>query len=123
MRRKLQLALVTLLLFMAVHGYAQQAKSIYYQGVLVDTTGEPLPDGLYTVTFAFYDSASAGEQLWVEEQQLYVEQGEFIAQLGDTNPLTLTFEKPSWLAVTLKGDEHSGERTEFLIPAASLDSE
>lgn len=114
-----------MLLLLAVYGQvqAQDLKTVYYQGVLLDPAGEALPDGLYSLTFAFYDSATGGNQLWSEEQQVYVEGGEFIAQLGEIHPLNLSFEKSSWLVVALKGEENTSERTEFLIPSATLDSE
>lgn len=111
------------MMLFAVQLHAQDLQTVYYQGVLVDPDGQPMPDGLYTITFAFYDASTEGKQLWHEKQELYVENGEFIAELGKITPLTLKFDISSWLAVSLEEDDGTAERTEFLIPTESLDAE
>lgn len=43
--------------------------TINYQGLLTDSTGAPLPDGQYSVTFALYPSDVGGQPLWVSAPQ------------------------------------------------------
>jgi hypothetical protein len=83
--------LVTLLLTSTLI-FAQLAPParINYQGVLRDASGNPL-NGLVTMTFNFYDSATAGTLLWEEiydsgsyQPQLTVTGGLFTVVLGDT---------------------------------------
>jgi hypothetical protein len=123
MQRTLFLGIWAVMMLFALQARAQDLQTVYYQGVLVDPEGQPMPDGLYTITFAFYDSSADGKELWHEKQELYVEKGEFIAELGKITPLTLKFDKSSWLAVSLDEDDGTTERTEFLIPNESLDAE
>jgi hypothetical protein len=101
---------------------AEQPQAIYYQGSLVDPNGEPLPDGSYTLTFAFYDDSTRGKELWEEKQQVNVQGGEFTVELGRVNPLHLSFDKSSWLAVTVENVESDPGRTEFVIPESSFEA-
>ena len=62
---------------------------INYQGELVDvTTGNPIPDGDYSVTLTIYDDAAGGADLWSEAQVVTVEGGLFSTLLGAETALT-----------------------------------
>lgn len=100
---------------------AENPKAIYYQGALTDLNGQPLPDGRYTITFAFYDAPTGGTKLWEEKQTVNVQGGEFIASIGSVRPLDISFEKPSWLAIGLDNGESDPTRIEFALPNGSLD--
>lgn len=122
--------IVALLMIASVAGRAENGSrpdkapeqaAIYYQGVLIDDDGAALPDGSYTIAFAFYDASEGGRQIWKEELTVRVENGEFIAALGSTTPLNLTFDHSSWLDVSVRNSDVSVARTEFMIPSDGLD--
>ena len=85
---------------------AQVPGLIPFQAVLTDSTGALVDDGDYTVTFAFYSSATGGTSLWSETQVVTTADGPFTTQLGSANPIT-----PStvaiddvWLGLTVGSD-------------------
>jgi hypothetical protein len=51
------------------------------------TTGQPVADGVYVVTFSIYDVASGGTAKWFETKNVTVAGGLFSTLLGDTSPL------------------------------------
>jgi hypothetical protein len=75
--------------------------TISYQGVLTDASGTVVPDGNYSLTFRLYDVATGGSALWSEGQLVAVSKGIFILTLGSVTPLTLPFDKPYWLGITV----------------------
>ena len=103
-------------------GVAQTVQSIEYRGVLSDENGAVLPDGSYTITFAFYDGAESGTELWKETQTVHLENGEFAVALGNTHPLSLSFDESRWLAVNVANSDVETPRTEFLIPSEEVDA-
>jgi len=72
---------------------------INYQGKLADTTGKPVTDGTYSVTFRIYDTESAGTLLWEETQSVSISRGIFSVMLGGVTALNLAFDKPYWLEI------------------------
>lgn len=84
--------------------WGQIPRTVSYQGVLTDATGAVLPDGNYYLTFRLYDVATAGSVLWWEGQSVAVSKGIFNVILGSFSPLTLPFDRPYWLGVTVGGD-------------------
>jgi hypothetical protein len=101
---------------------SQKVESIYYRGALSDENGVDLPDGNYTITFAFYDDAEKGTELWEETQTVRLENGEFAVALGRSRPLTLSFEQSRWLAMNIANADVQTPRTEFLIPSEEMDA-
>jgi hypothetical protein len=53
-----------------------------YQGQLTDTTGNPVPDGDYEMSFALYDAPTGGTALWSEAQTVTVINGIYTVILG-----------------------------------------
>jgi len=73
--------------------------SINYQGLLADSTGQPLPDGQYAVTFALYSSEAGGQPLWVSAPQTVSTVGGIFATLVPGIPET-AFDSPEvWVEV------------------------
>jgi hypothetical protein len=68
-----------------VSGISSGAPSlISYQGFLADSSGTPLSDGSYAMTFAIYDAASGGTKIWEETQSsVTVGGGYFSVLLGN----------------------------------------
>ena len=95
--------------------FSQIPKTISYQGILTDTTGNHKPDGDYSFTFSFYESNSRGNALWSESKTLIVANGLFSTLLGDQTPFSpnIKFDKPYWLGIKIGNDPE-------LIPRVSL---
>ncbi|MFZ0454053.1 MAG: hypothetical protein WAM24_09880, partial [Ignavibacteriaceae bacterium] len=68
--------------------FAQIPRTISYQGVLTDTTGNPKPDGNYSFTFSLYESSKGGNIIWSETKTLIVTKGLFSTLLGDQTPFS-----------------------------------
>ncbi|MBD3349169.1 MAG: hypothetical protein GF400_08245, partial [Candidatus Eisenbacteria bacterium] len=68
-----------------------------YQGVLRDASGNPVPDGDYSVSFSIYDAETGGSALWRETQTLTAEDGIINATLGTVTSMSgLAFDVPYW---------------------------
>ena len=88
---------------------AQAAAPPYYpvQGVLTDPAGAPIDDNV-TMGFALYESETATETLWSEQQVVSVEDGVFITYLGYVEPLYAPFFMDNmnlWLGITVGQDD------------------
>ncbi len=81
---------------------SQVPRTISYQGVLTDGTGNMVADGNYSLTFRLYDRPTGGNPLWTEKQLAPVRSGVFNVRLGDVTPLTLPFSTPYWLGVSVE---------------------
>jgi hypothetical protein len=87
-------------------GFAQIPRTISYQGILTDASGNVKPDGDYSITFSFYESESGGDAIWTETKTLSTSKGLFSNSLGSQTPFgaELKFDKPYWLGIKV-GDE------------------
>ena len=92
---------------------------INYQGKLTDTTGKPVTDGTYSVTFRIYDAESAGSLLWEETQSVSIQKGIFSVMLGGVIALNLSFSKPYWLELKV-GNEVMSPRQRMASAAYAL---
>jgi hypothetical protein len=106
------------LLALTLQLYAQIPRTISYQGVLCDATGKPKPDATYTLTFRFYDAASAGTVLWSEQKNLETKRGLFSTQLGDQVVFTtaVSFDRQYWLGIQVGTEPELSPR----IPLSSV---
>jgi hypothetical protein len=95
------LFLITLVVLAAQIALSQIPRTISYQGVLTDATGNPVPGGTYAIVFKLYDVSSAGTALWTETQSLTAANGVINAIIGGTTLLNLPFDKQYWLGVTV----------------------
>ena len=79
--------------------FAQQASAVQtipykvnFQGYLRASSGEPLADGQYNVTFRLYDASTGGTLAWTEVRQetsrIALTDGYFSVQLGDVTALS-----------------------------------
>ena len=62
---------------------------ISFQGNLSDQSGNPVPDGSYSMTFGIWDDIAGGNLLWSETQTVEVTGGAYNVSLGSVNPLGL----------------------------------
>jgi hypothetical protein len=104
-----------------------------YQGRLVNpTTGQPVSDGEYGMTFALYNEATGGAALWSEGKGVAVKEGVFTTTLGDTAPLDrdLFQGQALWLGIKVQTDAEMAPRQPILpvpyalsvLPGARIDA-
>ncbi|MSP12524.1 MAG: hypothetical protein EXR62_06155 [Chloroflexi bacterium] len=106
-----------------VESAAVSAPLLHYQGRLLDpATGNPKPDGSYTMLFGLYGVASGGAVLWTETQSVAVNNGLFSVLLGGTTALNQThFDGRSlWLGVTVGSDPEATPRQRLAYVAYAL---
>lgn len=125
----LGMVLVVILLGDVVKAQGQTAVSavtpvfLQYQGRLSDpATGEPLPDGSYTMVFRFYKVAEGGTAIWTETKDVPVAGGLYSTALGSTTPLDLGLfnGQALWLGVKVGTDEEAAPRQQVLPVAYAL---
>lgn len=102
--------------------WGQIPQTVSYQGVLTDVSGTAVPDGNYNVTFKLYDAATGGTELWSEEQSVDVSNGLFNVILGSVTSLTLSFDRPYWLGLTVGQNSELTPRIELTASPYSLNA-
>ena len=106
MRASILVILAVLLLTDPIQADIPQILS--YQGKVTDSGGVPVADGLYTMRFKIYDDPISGTLEWDSSPRLVqVTAGIFSVLLGESPQpsITLPFDEPYWLQVTVAGDE------------------
>ncbi|MGB9722832.1 MAG: hypothetical protein ACP5OO_00080 [Chloroflexia bacterium] len=74
----------------------------HYQGLLLDSEGNPWPDGDYGLIFSLYDRPTATAPLWSEAWTVSVRNGLFSVTLGLQNLLPALREgQRLWLGIVL----------------------
>ncbi len=118
MKRLLVLSMQLIVLSSLTFGQVPQ--TISYQGVLTDLSGTPVPDGNYAILFAMYSVSSGGTALWSETATVPVTRGVFSASLGAGTPLSLPFDRPYWLGITVGAGQELAPRIELTGSAYSM---
>lgn len=87
---------------------AAAPRTIPFQGVLLDGSGAPKPDGTYAITFRLFDVPTGGPILWKEggkQVQVSGGHGAFSTTLGDPTSFgSLSFDQPYWLEAQIPGE-------------------
>lgn len=92
------LAAVVLLILTACCCHGAAPMVISYQGRLADTSGGPVPDGNYEITFRLYTQQAGGTPLWTETRAVEVIGGVFCVLLGSIDALpAAAFQGATWL--------------------------
>lgn len=119
-------ALIALLLLAASPAFAVPP-AINFQGKLLDANGAPR-NGSFSMTFAIWDAASGGSQLWTETQgAVAVSNGVFAVQLGGSTPVpaSLFAAGERYLQVQIGGETASARQrlvtSPFAFRAAAAD--
>jgi hypothetical protein len=119
----------TLLLFVVVLSlgighvtFGQVPQLISYQGRLTTPSGAAVADGNYGLTFNIYDVASGGSTLWTESQSVAVSGGLFSVNLGAIVPVSVSFDRPYWLGITVTGGSELVPRTQLTAAPYSFRS-
>lgn len=92
------------------------APSVNYQGQLTGSSGSPVDDGVYTMTFSIYDNPTTGSPLWTQTSTVTVTDGLFDVALGDVaNPINSAVFPggPRWLGVQVDPDPEMTPRQLF----------
>lgn len=110
MKRVLVLS-VLLLIALGPAGQATIPRTMSYQGLLRTAGGPIVPDGNYTLTFRLYNVEVSGTPLWEEVQTVQVQMGVFNALLGRINPLSLLFNEPYYLGISIGNEAELTPRT------------
>ena len=76
-------------------------KKITYQGVLIDTTGIPVCDSVWTVDLTVYNVAIGGTGVWNERHTVTTSGGVFNVILGEKSPLNISFDQSLWLGTSI----------------------
>jgi hypothetical protein len=110
--RLLSPALV-MMLACAATAHAQIPRTISFQGVLADATGEFVPDGVHRLTVRIYDSPSAASAIFSETHDAIVVRGVFNVIIGSQTPIpaTLSFDRAYFLGVSVGSDAELVPRT------------
>ncbi|MFN7831795.1 MAG: hypothetical protein ACK5Q2_07400, partial [Bacteroidota bacterium] len=86
------------------------------QGAIQNSSGAPMPNGNYSLSFRLYEAESGGTPVWSETQpSVPVTSGLYTVSLGAVTPLTAPFDKIYYLGVSVNGGNE-------LIPRARLSS-
>jgi hypothetical protein len=90
-------------ILMASGASAQQSipKKITYQGVLIDTTGIPVCDSVWTVDLTLYTNAAGGAGIWTERHTVTTSGGVFGVILGEKTPLNISFDQHLWMGTSI----------------------
>ncbi|MFQ5636532.1 MAG: tail fiber domain-containing protein [bacterium] len=99
---------------------SQVPETLSYQGVLGTPGGAIVTDGSYSLTFKLYESRSGGTAIWSEIRSVDVVNGIFSVILGKTNPLSLSFNVPYWLGMSVNGGSELTPRTELTSAPYSM---
>lgn len=100
---------------------AQAPRTLNYQGHLTTDGITPVTDGTYNITFTLYDAASAGNNLWFENQAtVAVTNGDFQVVLGLITPINLGFDIQYWLGITVSPDPEMSQRVQLTASAYAM---
>jgi hypothetical protein len=98
-------------LFVLISGCTPLEAVTTYQGQLTDSSGNPVTEGNYQITFRLYnvEDDDVGDALWTETQTVLVNDGLFNVMLGAVTTIpTELFVQKLWLGVEVEND---GEMT------------
>lgn len=99
-----------LIIFFAVLGLlltstvmTQVPNKISYQGLLTASSGTPLLNGSYDITFKIFNTSSGGAPLWTQNQDnVEVNRGTFSVILFPLTPsFSISFNQPLWVEITV----------------------
>jgi hypothetical protein len=81
-------------------------RPLSFQGILTDTLGNTLPNGLHDMRFSVFGIPEGGTELWFEDKNVPTARGAFNVMLGDVKPMAmLDFSNILWLGIRVDGLE------------------
>lgn len=101
---------------------AQIPRIISYQGMLLGSNEQPVPEGQYKLTFKIYNEANT--LLWTEaHNQVFISGGLFQVFLGSVSPLNIPFDKPYFLGIQVGSDPELQPRMPVTSSAYAIRAE
>jgi hypothetical protein len=97
-------ALVLLLILWCGLIHAQVPRTLNYQGYLTSPSGAAINNSTLPLTFKLYTTASGGTEIYSETQPVNAVNGIFNALIGSFIPLTLAFDQPYFVGISVAGD-------------------
>ena len=119
--------LVAFLILASCVAFAQVPHKLNYQGYLTNPSGAAVNAVTLTITFKLYASASGGTELYSETQTVTPSNGIFNVLIGNATALTLPFDQPYFVGVTVGADTEMTPRqplaaSPYAIRSASTES-
>jgi len=78
--------------------------TISHQGKLLDSSGNPVADGSYTVMYRLYHDSSGGTAVYTDTNSVTVTDGYFDTAFGEIGVDPKIFSEQTWLEITINGE-------------------
>ncbi len=78
--------------------------TLSHQGKLLDSSGNPVADGSYTVMYRLYHSGTGGTAVFTDTNSVAVTDGYFNSDFGAANVDPKIFAEQTWLEITVNGE-------------------
>jgi len=118
--------LISVLVFSIIttFGLTEIPRTMSYQGLLTKTSGVPVDDGNYRLTFRLYNDEISGAVLWSETHvSVPVTKGIFNVILGSVgSSLTLPFNEQYWLGIQVEAGNELTPRLKLTSAPYSLNA-
>lgn len=113
---------IIVLLLSSATVYAQIPRTISYQGVLSDASGNLIPNGNHQLTLKLYTIATGSTAIYTEVQTVPVVKGVFNAIIGSVTaiPVTVAFDRAYFLGVSVDGGTELSPRTALVSAPYAL---
>jgi hypothetical protein len=119
MKRVIYFLSAILFVFFINSSIAQIPRVISYQGMLMGSNEQPVPEGQYKLTFNIYDETNT--LLWTEvHNQVFVGGGLFQVMLGTITPFNIPFDKAYFLGIQVGSDPEMQPRMPITSAAYSF---
>ena len=103
MKRFIINILIIILILFTTNLFSQVPRTINYQGILLGSDEEPVPESYYNITFTIYMDFNT--PIWTETHtNVYIEGGLLHCILGTISPLNISFENPYYLGIRVGTD-------------------
>lgn len=121
MKRVIYLLTTLLFVFFMNNAFAQIPRVISYQGQLLGTNEQPVPEGDYKLTFKIYNESNT--LLWAEmHNPIHVAGGLFQVFLGSVIPLNIPFNQAYFMGIQVGSDPEMIPRIPITCTAYSVSS-
>ena len=116
--------IVTSCLLLAASAMTEVPTTMSYQGQLLNSSGDPVHDGVHTIRFRIYDAPTKGTTLWDETQDVTSNGGTINVMLGAVVPLdpALFSVADRWLGLTVGTDNEMTPRMKLASSPYAISS-
>ena len=122
MKRVICFLSALLFVLLMTNAFAQIPRIISYQGMMLGSNEQPVPEGQYKLTFKIYNEANT--LLWAEvHNQVFIAGGMFTVFLGSQTPLSIPFDKPYFLGIQVGTDPEMQPRMPVTSSAYAIRAE